>query len=61
MYSFGFHAARYGRVWGRGVVRGCFHGYGRVRVFVGLSVVELGGVFEVEGKGYRSGVSTEYI
>ncbi len=59
MYSFGFHAARYGRMWGE-FVWGCFYGYGRVRVLIGLSAVELGGVFEVEGKGYRLGVSAEY-
>ncbi len=40
-----------------GVVRVSFHGYGRVRVRVGLSAVELGGVFKVEGKGYRLGGS----
>ena len=44
---------------GRGV-RGCFQGYGRIWVLVGLSAVELGGVFEVEGKGYRLGVTVKY-
>ena len=43
-----------------GVVRGCFHRYRRVRVLVCLSAVELGGVFEVEGKGYRCGISAEH-
>ena len=43
------------------VVRGSYHGYGRVGVLVCLSAVEFGGVFEVEGKGYRWGVSSEYI
>jgi hypothetical protein len=43
------------------VVRGSYHGYGRVGVFVGLCAVELGGFFEVEGKGYGSGVSSKYI
>jgi hypothetical protein len=44
----------------RGIVRRCFYGYGRVRVLVCLSTVELGGVFEVEVKGCRLGVSVEY-
>ncbi len=43
------------------VVRGSYHGYGGVWVLVFLSAVELGWVFEVEGKGYRWGVSSEYI
>ncbi len=47
-------------MWGL-VVRVSFHGYGRVRVHVGMFVVELGGVFEVEGKGYRLGGSSKYI
>ena len=59
MYSAGFHAARYGRMWG-GDVRGCFHVYGRIWVLVGLFVVELGEVFKVEDKGYRLGVTAEY-
>ncbi len=42
------------------IVRGCFHGYGKVRVLVCLSTVELGGVFEVESKGYRLDVPAEY-
>ena len=41
-------------------VRKCFHGYGRVWVLVGWSAFELGGVFEVEGKGYRLDVAAEY-
>ena len=44
-----------------GVVRVSFYGYGRVRVRVGLFDVELGGVFEVEGKGDRLGGSSKYI
>ena len=38
----------------------CLHGYRRVWVLVGLSAIEMGGVFEVEVKGYRLGVSAEY-
>ena len=43
------------------VVRGSYHGYGGVWFFICLSVVEVGWVFEVEGKGYRLSVSSEYI
>jgi hypothetical protein len=38
-----------------------FNGNGRVRDLLGLSAVELGGVFDVEGKGYRLGGSSKYI
>ena len=44
MYSFGFHAAWNGRMWG-GWVRGCSHRFRGVWVFVGLATIELGGVF----------------
>jgi hypothetical protein len=43
-----------------GDIRGCLHGYGRVWVLLGLVVIELGGVFEVECKGNGLGVSAEY-
>ena len=42
------------------IIRGYFNGYGRIWVRVGLSAVDLGGVLEIEGKGYRLGVSAEY-
>ena len=42
-----------------GIIRVCLHGYGGVWVLVGLSVVEMGGVFEVEVTGYGLGVSAE--
>ena len=42
-----------------GIIRGCPHGYGRVWVLVGVSAVEMGGVFEVEVKGHGLGVSAE--
>ncbi len=42
-----------------GIVRVCLHGYRGVWVLVGLSVVEIGGVFKVEVKGYGLGVSAE--
>ena len=42
------------------IVRGCFPGYGRIWVLVSLVAVKLGGVFEVEGKGYGLGVLAEY-
>jgi hypothetical protein len=45
----------------RWVVRGSYHGYGRVGVLVCLSAFELGRVFEVEVEGYGLGVSSEYI
>ena len=43
-----------------GVIRVCFPGYRWVWVLVGLFVVEMGGIFEVEVKGYVLGVSAEY-
>jgi hypothetical protein len=60
MFFAGFHAARYGRmcVWGL-FVGVAFMGM-EVWALVGLSDVELGGVFEVEGKVFRLGVTAEY-
>ena len=42
--------------WG-GAILVCLHGYRRVWVLGGLLVVEMGGVFKVEVKGYGLGVS----
>ena len=40
-----------------GLVRGGLHRFGGVWVFVGLTTVELGGVFYVEREGDGSGLS----
>ncbi len=42
-----------------GIICVCLHGYGGVWVLVGLTAIEMGGVFEVEVKGYVLGVSAE--
>jgi len=43
------------------VVRGSYHGFGGIWILICLSAVEMGRVFEVEGKGYKWSDSYEYI
>ena len=42
-----------------GIICVCLHGYRGVWVLVGLSAIEIGGVFEVKVKGYGLSVSAE--